>query len=305
MPERSPETALAAPALDEVELIAPEEIPPTGPAAGPRRRRMGPGFWVAVAWLVAISGLAATARWLPLPGPNEVLAGPPRSGPSWDHLLGTDKLGYDLLSRVIHGARVSLVVGFASIALGMVAGGTVGLVAGYYRGRVERVLMGAMDAMLAFPALVLALAFVSFAGQSLRNVVLAIAILSVPAFARIARASTLVYSQREFVVAARTLGATGPRIMVREILPNVALPVASFAVVAMAVAIVAEGALSFLGLSVQQVTWGSMIAQGKEDLTLAPQSSLVPSGAMFLTVMSLNFVGDRLRSLFDVREAAI
>jgi peptide/nickel transport system permease protein len=266
---------------------------------------MGPGFWLAVAWLVAIAGLALFAGSLPLPGPTEALAGPPRSGPSWSHPLGTDKLGYDLLSRVIHGARVSLVVGFASIALGMVAGGTIGLVAGYYRGRVERFLMGAMDAMLAFPALVLALAFVSFAGQSLRNVVLAIAILSVPAFARISRATTLAYSQREFVVAARTLGATGPRIMLREILPNVVLPVASFAVVAMAVAIVAEGALSFLGLSVQQVTWGSMIAQGKEDLLLAPQSSLMPSGAMFLTVMALNLVGDRLRGLFDVREAAI
>lgn len=302
MLEREPEVA----ALGEVGLVAPEELAPAG-AVGPRpaRRALGAGFWVAVAWLVAIAGLALFARALPLPGPNEALAGPPRSGPSWQHLLGTDKLGYDLLSRVIYGARVSLVVGFASIALGMLAGGAIGLVAGYYRGRVERVLMGVMDAMLAFPALVLLLAFVSFAGQSLRNVVVAIAIIAVPAFARISRATTLAFSQREFVIAARTLGATGPRIMVREILPNVALPVASFAVVAMAVAIVAEGALSFLGLSVQQVTWGSMIAQGKEDLLLAPQSSLMPSAAMFLTVMSLNFVGDRLRGLFDVREAAI
>ena len=144
-------------------------------------------------------------------------------------------------------------------------------------------------------------------GQSLRNVTLAIAILAIAPIARIIRASTLTFSEREFVLAARALGAKNRRIIIREILPNVALPAASFALVAVAVAIVAEGTLAFLGLSVPAPTptWGGMIADGRTLLEQAPHISFVPSIAMFLTVLALNFVGDSLRARFDVREGAL
>lgn len=279
-----------------------------GAPEGRSRRRLGLGFWIAAAWIVALVLAAVLAEHLHLPGPNEQLAGDPRSGPSLHHVLGTDELGYDLFSRVIHGARVSLEVGVFAILFGLVVGGTIGLIAGFYQGRTERVLMWAMDVMLAFPALILALAFVTFLGQSkpkTYHIVLAIGILSIPAFARIARASTLNYAQREFVQAARMLGARNSRIMVREVLPNVALPLVSFAVIAMAVAIVGEATLSFLGLGVPEISWGSMIAQGKGDLETSPQAALMPAAAMFFTVMALNFIGDRLRSRADLKEVSV
>jgi peptide/nickel transport system permease protein len=223
------------------------------------------------------------------------------------HLLGTTPQGGDVLYGVVWGARTSLVVGFGAVALGTLAGGFLGLVSGYYRGRLESVVVGALDVMLAFPQLVLALAIVAFLGSSIRNVIAALAIVSTPILARIARANTLTWSQREFVLAARTLGARNPRIMVREVLPNVAPAMLSIALLGIAVVIVAEGGLSLLGVGVQGEygSWGVLIATARNDIDDAPWAVFGPSGAIFLTVLALNYLGDAVRARFDVRGSAL
>ncbi|HVT76293.1 MAG TPA: ABC transporter permease [Acidimicrobiales bacterium] len=288
-------------------LPAPVDTDPTGvEASAKKRRRLGVMFWLSIGWVVLIIFLAVFAGVLPLPDPNAQRAAI-NLNPSIHHLLGTDSLGRDMLSRVIYASRVSLTVGFASIFLGLLVGGSMGVIAGYYRGRVDRLLMGIADVMLAFPALVFALAIVTFLGQNLRNVTIAIAVISIAPIARIVRASTLTFAQREFVTAARTLGATNWRIIVREILPNVAIPVASFSFIAVALAIVGEGGLAFLGLSVHAPTptWGGMINDGRSFLQDHPNLSLIPSTVLFVTVLALNFAGDALRARFDTKDVSV
>lgn len=275
---------------------------------GPLKRKgFGVLFWICVGWVVLIVAMAVLAPVLHLPNPKTTGLAKPRLGFTSHHLLGTDELGRDQLSRVVYGARVSMTVGFASIFFGTIIGGALGVIAGFYRGRLETLIMGAMDVLLAFPALVLALAIVSFLGQSLRNVVLAISVLAIAPIARLIRSATLAVAQREFVLAARTLGAKNFRIITREILPVVMLPVMSFALIGVAVAVVAEGALAFLGLSVPAPTptWGGMITDGRVYLQQDPWIAFVPSIVLFITVLALNFAGDTLRSLFDVREGAL
>lgn len=288
-------------------------VAPAAPAVA-TRNGLGVGFWLAVSWLVLVVGLAVLAPWLPfVDDPSSLDADALRSGPSAAHWFGADDGGRDVFARVVWGGRVSLSIGVMSVGAGMAAGGFIGLTAGYFRGGYERTLMSAMDVMLAFPALVLALALVTFLsdpgrqGGSLFTVTLAVSILAVPALARITRAATLTFAQREFVTAARALGATHRRILTREVLPNVVPPMASFALLAIAVVIVAEGALSFLGLSVQapQPTWGNLIAQGRPQLENAPHIALFPCGVMFSTLLALNFVGDTLRARFDVKEVRL
>ncbi len=187
-------------------------------------------------------------------------------------------------------------------------GGSIGIIAGYYRGRVESSLMALMDILLAFPSLVLALSLITALGQNLRDVTIAIAILAIAPIARIIRANTLTFAQREFVLAARSLGAKNGRIIWREILPNVLPPAASFALLGVAVAIVGEGALAFLGLSVPPPTpsWGSSIAAGQTVLQQGDiWVAMVPAIAMLLTVLSLNLAGDALRKRFEVKEGAL
>jgi peptide/nickel transport system permease protein len=292
-------------------LTVPGELIPPGSVAGGRarsRRRGGVLFWLATAWLVLVVVVAITASWLPLADPEDQdlanrLAGPFTEG----HLLGTDGLGRDVLSRLVFGARVSLIISLSAVSIGMFLGGSIGMVVGYLRGRVEGVVMWAINVLLAFPGLVLLLGLVAFVGQSLLAITLVVGFLSIPTYARVARATTLTVAQREYVLAARSLGASRGRILVREILPNVVLPVAAFGLVALGVVIVLEGSLAFLGLSVKapDPTWGSMIAEGRRHLEQTAHLSLVPSAVMFLTVLAVNFVGDALRSRFDVREATV
>lgn len=267
------------------------------------RRRLGVAFWSALVWLVVIIGSAVLAKWLPKIGDPEKISAALKQGPSGEHWLGTDGLGRDILTRVVYGARSSLFIGVVAIAFGMAVGGTLGLIGGFYGRRTDRVISAVTDVLLAFPALVLALAVVSFLGQSVSKITIALGILSVPALARIARASTLTFAQREFVTAARSLGASNRRIVVREILPNVVPPMASFALVAVAVVIVAEGSLSFLGLGVPPPTptWGGMIAEGRAALETDAYIALMPAGVMFLTVLALNYVGDGLQTRLNVK----
>lgn len=281
-------------------------VPTASPPGGARRQARGLIFWSALVWLGVVVVAALTASFLPLPDPNAIDIGAKLSGPlTPGHPLGTDGLGRDILARLASGARVSLTISLVSVAIGMVIGGTLGMVVGYFRGPLEAVVMAGINVLLAFPGLILLLGLVAFVGQSMTAIIAAIGFFSIPVYARVARATTLSVSQREFVLAARAMGARSGRILFREILPNVLLPVAAYALVALGVIIVAEGTLAFLGLSVQPpaATWGGMIAEGRRHIFETVNAALVPSVVMFLTVLSLNFVGDSLRGRFDVRES--
>jgi peptide/nickel transport system permease protein len=277
-----------------------------------RRRggKLGFGGWVCIAWLTFVAVSALLAPVLPLKAPDDPdflvpkNAGIGTSG----HLLGTDENGYDIFSRLIWGGRVSLIVGISVLVIGMTIGGAIGMVAGFLKGRVEGVLMAVVDIWLAFPALLLLIAIVAFLGKDLQNILTGILLVSIPIFARIARATTLAYANREFVLAAEAAGASRKRILVREIMPNVILPMLAFGLLAVAVAIVAYGSLSFLGLTdPNTVDWGGMINQGRNALQAdgIAHPSLLPATMLFLTVLAVNFLGERFRSAFDVKESAL
>jgi peptide/nickel transport system permease protein len=264
-------------------------------------------FWLALVWIAIVVSAAIAADWLPLGSPSDMDLLGRRAGPSADHWLGTDALGRDILSRLVFGARISLTVGLVAPMLGLVIGGGLGMLAGYFRGRFETLVVGSIDVLLAFPPLVLALAITTYLGQSVLNITITLGILSIPALARVARAATLTFAERDFVTAARALGAGHARILMRELLPNIALPLIAFFLLAVAVIIVVEGALSFLGLGVPPPTpsWGGMIAEGRDSLDTAPSIAFLPAGAMFLTVLAFNMVGDRLRALTDPRSVGL
>lgn len=258
-------------------------------------------FWISVAWIALVVFGAVFAGLLPLQ-PNAIdpfqrLS--PIGSPG--HLLGTDELGRDMLARIIYGGRVSMTVGAASVAVGLIAGGIVGMVAGYRRGWLERVIMWLVDVLLSFPALVLLIAIVAFVGHSLATISLAIGFTSIPVYARLARAHTLTVAERDFVTAARASGARWTRILWHEIVPNVVPPLLAYGLIAVAVVIVVEGSLSFLGLSVSVPTpsWGGIIAEGVTYMSQDPAIVLLPSAVMCLTVLALNLAGDTLRRRHD------
>jgi peptide/nickel transport system permease protein len=265
----------------------------------PRGGGFGVVFWLALGWLVLVAAAAIFAPVLPIPSPNAIDAFhrlSPIGTPG--HLLGTDTLGRDVLSRLAFGARVSLTIGISSALMGLLVGGALGMVAGYFRGWVEKGVMWAMDVVLSFPALVLLICVVAFVGHSLAVITLVIAVLTIPVYARLARVHTLSVSQREFVTAARAIGTRRWRILLREITPSILPPVLSYGLISMGVVIVVEGTLSFLGLSVTAPTssWGGLIASGQNDLTDDPALVLLPSAVLSLTVLALNLAGDKLRS---------
>ena len=272
-----------------------------------RKRRLGSLFWLAAGWIVLISIAAIFADFWLTHGPLDMDMLERRAPPGLSHWLGTDSLGRDELARLIHGARVSLIIGICAPLIGITIGGGLGILAGYFRGRFETLVVGSMDVLLAFPPLVFALAVTAYLGQSLFYLTCILGVLGIPAFMRVARAATLSLAEREFVVAARALGATHTRILLYELLPNVFLPLLAFFLLGVAVTIVVEGALSFLGLGVPppSPSWGSMIGEGRESLEIAPRLAFIPAGTMFLTVLSFNLVGDTLRALTDPRQGAL
>ena len=271
-----------------------------------RTRRLGPLFWAAIAWMSLVFAAAALADLLPF-GPTDMDMLERRASPSALHWLGNDGLGRDELARLVYGARVSLTVGLCAPVIGITIGGALGMLAGYFRGRFETLVVGSMDVLLAFPPLILALAVTAYLGQSILNLTCILGVLGIPAFMRVARAATLTLARREFVIAAQALGATHARILLRELLPNVILPLFAFFLLGVAVTIVVEGALSFLGLGVPPPvsSWGSMIGEGRESLEMAPRLAFIPAVTMFLTVLSFNLVGDALRALTDPRQGAL
>ena len=271
------------------------------------RRRLEPGLVLALAWLVLIVVLATFGPSLGLADPEEgdliALLEPPSAA----HWLGTDSLGRDTFARLAHGARVSLAVALGSVAIGLAAGGALGLLAGWFGGLADRLIMGVMTVLLCFPGIILAIAIVASLGASVGNVTLAIGVIFVPAFSRIARANALTLRNREFVLAAEALGAGLARILGREVLPNIVPALLSYAVVMLGVAILAEAALGFLGLSVPppQPSWGGIIAAERANLVDAPHAVFVPAAVLFATVLSINRIGESVRRLFDVRAQAL
>jgi peptide/nickel transport system permease protein len=289
---------------DIKEEIAAEE------AADPTKKKLGVFFWICVGWILLVAILATFASLLPLPNPDiGNYNGVQNGGPSWSHLLGTDDLYRDILSRLIYGARVSLVVGFGGAVIGLVLGGIPAMFSAYRRGRVDTALNTGSYILLAFPALVAVIAIVSFWGHNLWKITLVIGVFSAPLIFRVVRASTLSYATRDFVLAAKALGASDTRVLLRELLPNIMPTIVSFGLIAVATIIVLEGTLAFLGLSVQPPTpsWGNMLYEGSSLLTGAkgqtnPWLVIFPASAMFLLLFCLNVVADKLRSYFDVSE---
>lgn len=280
----------------------------TGQADSAAARKLGVAFWIAAGWLCLITLAALLAPWLPIEDPGKVGSGGPRESPSLAHLFGTDALGRDVFSRTIWGARISLFVGMLAIVMGMLIGGSLGVVSGYFRGVVDQVVSFAFFTLLSFPALVLALLITAVIDRSLLTVGMTLGILAIAPVGRLARASTLQFAEREFVQAARVVGAKHRRIIVRELLPNVVIPMGALTLLGMGIAIVAEGGLAFLGLSVEgeAISWGKSIVDGSQarDLQESSWVAMSPIFVMFFTVLALNFAGDRVREYFDVRETA-
>ena len=301
--------------------------------------------WLAIAWLAFIVISAVGANSLPYinhscdqfaskaecstatignirrserPPSWAFFADPPSEiggGPSHFGLMGTDRNGYDLFARAMLGARPSLEIAGLAITFGLAIATILGMIAGYFRGWVDTLIENITNVLLAFPALLLVIFCVTFFNDNTQSaavskplwpIILALVIVSIPPLTRLVRANTIAYAQRDFVVAARSLGAKGSRIMFKEILPNIVPALASFALTGLALLIVAEGALAFLGLSVEAPTptWGRMISAGTERLrNHVWWISLMPAFVMFLTVLSINLLGDVLAQRFNTREA--
>ncbi|MCC6177920.1 MAG: ABC transporter permease [Chloroflexi bacterium] len=226
-------------------------------------------------------------------------------GPSTAHWLGTDYLGRDMWSRLVHGSRISLFVGFISVGVGLIFGVTIGVTAGFMGGKTDSVLMRITEAIWTFPALMLALAITSVLGRGLVPSMIAIGIVGIPYFARLARASTLTARELDYVLAARALGSSTPRILAHHILPNIAAPLIVQASLGLGTAIITEASLSFLGVGVQAPTpsWGLELRTGYQYMELNPAVAIFPGLAIFLTVLAFNFFGDALRSALDPRLA--
>jgi peptide/nickel transport system permease protein len=296
---------MSAPALTLQQRPA-TSLPQTTPRSGPRLwqrlvRNRSALVGGAVLLVIVLVALAA-----PLIAPYDPIKSNQRlslTPPSPEHLMGTDRFGRDIFSRVIWAGQTSLPIGLVSVAIGVLFGVSLGLMAGYYGGWFDAVSMRFVDLLLAFPGILLALAIIAILGGSLTNLMIAVGIASIPDYVRITRGSVLSMKEREFVLAARVVGARGPSIMWRHILPNTVAPLIVLATLGTAAAIITGAALSFLGLGVKPPTpeWGNMLAEGREFLQRAPWVAFFPGVAIMLTVLAINLLGDGLRDTLDPR----
>jgi peptide/nickel transport system permease protein len=314
--------SLDVPAVPTIESVVPTKV----------RRPFGIPFWCAAAWVfivIASTTIATLNNWkkdVDFLAGGDVAAGNWSKTFSWTHPLGVDGAGNDTLWELATGAKNSLIIAFTTVILGFLIGGALGMAAGYFRGKVDAVLSFFTTALLSLPPLLFIILLISVlsasAGSaefgieqglqsSVMKVSLALAVLATPSLFRVVRASTIQYAQREFVTAARTMGAKPGRVLIREILPNVAKPLLAFGLVTAGGVMVIEGGLSFLGIGVGAGTgtsaWGKMIQEGAsaQDLRTAPNIALIPAFALFLTVVSLNFIGDKFRERLEVKQGNI
>ena len=222
-------------------------------------------------------------------------------GPGWPHVLGTDDLGRDILSRLLYGARLSLQVGIVAVTLAVAVGVPLGLVVGYVGGRLDEVVMRVVDSLMALPSLVLALVITAVLGSGLQNAMIAIAIVAIPTYTRLMRGQVLSVKQNDYVLAVFACGAQVPRILFRHILPNAIAPIVVQASLGIGFAIITESSLSFIGLGAQPptATWGSMVQVGFQYLEIAPWFVLAPAAMIFLAVLGFNLLGDGLRDALD------
>ena len=282
------------------ELLAPAQ-PQGVPAARPRGRGRARNLriWLPAGFLILL--FCACVLWpliypVPKPTGGSILnASLPPLSPG--HIFGTDPVGNDIFSRILYGGRVSFEVGLSVTAIGLVIGGLLGTAAGYWGGAADTVIMRVLDVLIAFPALVLALAIAEGLGPSEMHVIWALSIFSIPAFGRIARSATLSLRGQTFMLAARLAGTSRRRMILRHVLPNIMPQLLTFSLLGIGVVIILEGALSFLGLGIPlpEASWGSMIAQGQGTLSASPELVLIPSAFLFVTVVALNVLGDALR----------
>jgi peptide/nickel transport system permease protein len=254
--------------------------------------------------VVVFVGCALFAPWLAPQDPAHIDLPMRLMSPSRAHWFGTDELGRDILSRIIYGARISMLVGGSVVSLSLLLGLMIGSLSGYYGGLFDRFInIIVMNAFLSFPGILLAIAFVAFRGPGVFNLILALSLGGWIGYARLVRAQVLAVREREFVEAARALGASDLRIILRHILPNIVQPIIVQSAIGIAGAILAEGTMSFLGLGVAPPTasWGSMLNDARVHLLDTPHLVLFPAGAVMLAVLSFNFIGDALRDLLDPR----
>ena len=282
--------------------------------------RFDTGLWLCVAWLTMLALAALLADFLPLAEATDTVKSitePGNARPDFfsKHPLGSNNFSLDLLAQSIYAARVSVGTALLAVAIAVVVGSLIGMAAGYFRGVTDVIFGVYTDSVLSVPALLLLIAVITVIGkptepyEAVWKMGLTLALVAVPTMARLARANTMVFAQREFVLAARAMGASNRRIIFREIAPNVALPVLSYSFIIIATLIVAEGSLSFLGIGLKQPnpTWGNMISEGRVSNVLRkyPHIALVPGFVMFLTVFSFNRVGEKFRSLWDQRDSKL
>lgn len=286
----------------ELAALAGADLPRARGFAGDvwRRFRRSPGALVGAAVIAAIVLVAALAP-LAAHGPfaQDLALGP--QAPSAQHWFGTDKLGRDVFARIVYGARISIRIGFVAVGLAITAGTLVGLIAGYAGGRVEALLMGAMDLMLAFPSIILAIAITTILGPSITNLMIAVGVVYVPQYARLARSSVLAVKEHEYVEAARAIGAGVPSILARHVLPNILAPLLVQATLGVATAELEAAGLSYLGLGARppMPEWGAMLNDARDYWLSAPWALIFPGVSITVLVLGFNLLGDGLRDALD------
>lgn len=311
-------TVQTGPTVETGTATTAEPTAATANASGskkPKAKKLPVGAWLAIAWLVAIVALGFLHPLLGLATPEKPqpdMISVEDRGMSAQHPFGGDKSARDVLSRTLKGGKDTLLLAIVSIGGATFLGGVLGLVAGYFGARIDTGLTSLMNVMLAMPQLILAMSLVFFLagpgasdGRQFWALTLALIVVGTPLIGRITRAAALQYSQREFVTAAKALGAKNGRVMIRELLPNVAPAMLSISLLGIAIVIVAEGALALLGLGLKTISWGSIVADNYDRINEVPQAVFFPSLFIFVTVMSLNYLGDVVRNRFDVKEVAV
>lgn len=281
---------------------------PTPRSKNPKSVNRWASSWICVGWIGLNLIGAIFANVLPLQNPLYENFTAINSGPSLHHLFGTDEIGRDIFARVVYGSRISISAGVGSMVIGFGIGAPLGMLTAYRRGRFDTIVTTVMYTLLAFPAIVATIAVLSFwVPRDLFKIIVVIGIASIPIIYRIIRAATLSVASRDFVIAAKVQGASDRRIIFKELLPNVAPILVSFLIIGIATVVTLEGALAFLGLSVNPPTpsWGNMINEGRSVMAQNPWIVIFPSVALCLFLLSLNLIGDRLRTHFDVAEVKI